>query len=205
MYRHITTLLALSLAFLAPVNSVADPVAAARQWRVQNEQAIVDGFVQLLSIPNIASDTVNIRRNADYISGLFESRNFAVHLLEVSGSPPVVLAERLTPGAATTLMIYAHYDGQPVNAADWASDPWTPLLRDAPVEQGGRTIPLTAPFNPETRLFARSAGDDKAPITALLAAVDALDASNIPLATELWRAWQLRFQPDRLRPQPAAA
>ena len=185
MYRHITTLLALSLAFLAPVNSVADPVAAARQWRVQNEQAIVDGFVQLLSIPNVASDTVNIRRNADYISGLFESRNFAVHLLEVSGSPPVVLAERLTPGAATTLMIYAHYDGQPVNAADWASDPWTPLLRDAPVEQGGRTIPLTAPFSPETRLFARSAGDDKAPITALLAAVDALDASSIPLAVNL--------------------
>ena len=185
MYRHISTLLALNLALLAPVNSVADPVAAARQWRGQNEQAIVDGFVQLLSIPNLASDTVNIRRNADYISGLFKSRNFAVRLLEVSGSPPAVLAERLTPGAGTTLMIYVHYDGQPVNAADWASDPWTPLLRDAPVEQGGKVIPLTAPFNPESRLFARSAGDDKAPITALLAALDALDANDIALAVNL--------------------
>jgi len=182
MYRHITTLLAFNLALLAPLNSSADPAAVARQWRVQNEQAIVNGFVQLLSIPNIASDTANIRRNADYISGLFKSRNLDVRLLEVSGSPPAVLAERLTPGATTTLMIYAHYDGQPVNAADWASDPWTPVLRDAPVEQGGKSIPLTAPFNPESRLFARAAGDDKAPITALLAALDALDANGIPLA-----------------------
>ncbi len=180
-----TAQLVLCLALLLPVRANADPAALVQQWRAQNEQAIVDGFAQLLSIPNIASDTVNIRRNADYISGLFESRNFAVRLLEVSGSPPAVLAERLTPGSATTLMIYVHYDGQPVNAADWASDPWTPLLRDAPVEQGGKVIPLTAPFNPESRLFARSAGDDKAPIAALLAALDALDANGIPLAVNL--------------------
>jgi acetylornithine deacetylase/succinyl-diaminopimelate desuccinylase-like protein len=185
MYRPVIVLLAFHLALLVPVNSVADPAAIARQWRVQNEQAIVDGFAQLLSIPNVASDTVNIRRNADYISTLFASRDFAVRLLEVAGSPPAVLAERTTPGAATTLMIYVHYDGQPVNAADWASDPWTPVLRDAPVEQGGKIIPLTAPFSPESRLFARSAGDDKAPITALLAALDALDASGIPLAVNL--------------------
>ena len=105
-----------------------------------------------------------------------------MRLLQVAGSPLAVLAERTTPGASTTLMIYVHYDGQPVNAADWASDPWTPVLRDAPVEQGGKIIPLTAPFNPESRLFARSAGDDKAPITALLAA---LDANGIPLAVNL--------------------
>jgi acetylornithine deacetylase/succinyl-diaminopimelate desuccinylase-like protein len=82
-------------------------------------------------------------------------------------------------------MIYAHYDGQPVNAADWASDPWTPVLRNAPVEQGGEIIPIIAPFNPESRLFARSAGDDKAPIIALLAALDALDAAGIPLTVNL--------------------
>lgn len=64
MYRKFTTCFALTLVLLAPLNCIADPAAVARQCRVQNEQAIVDGFVQLLSIPNVASDTVNIGRNA---------------------------------------------------------------------------------------------------------------------------------------------
>jgi len=182
-YRTRSVLLLLALLFSASLP--ADAASVAREWRIQNEQAIVDGFVALLSIPNVASDSVNIRHNADYLSELFRSRGFEASLLELPGSPPAVFAERLTPGAQTTLMIYIHYDGQPANAADWASDPWTPILRIAPVEQGGEIIPMTAPFNPESRLYARSAGDDKAPIAALLAALDALDAANIPLAVNL--------------------
>lgn len=169
---------------LAPT-LLADSASVAGEWRRQNEQSIIDGFIELLSIPNVASDTVNIRRNADYISGILQNRAFQVQLLESPGSPPVVFAERLTPGADTTLMIYAHYDGQPVNAADWATDPWSPVLRNAPVEQGGEIIPATAPFNPESRLFSRSAGDDKAPIIALMAALDALDAAGIPPTVNL--------------------
>jgi acetylornithine deacetylase/succinyl-diaminopimelate desuccinylase-like protein len=152
----------------------------ARQWRQSHEQEIVDQFVELLSIPNVASDSDNIRRNANYILSLLAPRGFTARLLEVDGSPPAVFAERLTPGAKTTLMIYVHYDGQPVNKPDWASDPWTPVLRNAPVEQGGEAIPIKAPFDPEWRLFARSAGDDKAPIIALITALDAMDAAGIP-------------------------
>ncbi len=38
---------------------------------------------------------------------------------------------------------------------------------------------MQAPFDPEWRIFARSAGDDKAPIVALTAALDALAASGM--------------------------
>ncbi len=150
-----------------------------------HEQEIITGFAELLSIPNVASDTVNIRRNATYISGLFEPRGFAVQLLEIDGSPPAIYAERRTPGAEKTLMVYVHYDGQPVNPDDWASDPWIPVLRDGPVERGGRIIPMQAPFNPAWRIFGRSAGDDKAPIIALLAALDALAEAGTELSVNL--------------------
>lgn len=163
----------------------AEAAALARDWRVQNEQAIIDGFIELLSLPNVASDAANIRRNAEFISQQLAPRRFDVRLLELEGSPPAVFAQRLSPGADTTLMIYVHYDGQPANPADWASNPWTPVLRDAPVEQGGKIIPATAPFDPESRLFARSASDDKAPIIALMAAIDALDAAGVPLSVNL--------------------
>ena len=36
------------------------------------------------------------------------------------------------------------------------------------------------PIDPEWRLYARSAGDDKAPVAALLAALDALTAAVLP-------------------------
>jgi acetylornithine deacetylase/succinyl-diaminopimelate desuccinylase-like protein len=166
----------------------ADPAAVAdrvRDWRQSHEQQIIEEFSRLLSIPNVASDGVNIRRNAEHIRALLERRGFEVQLLEVDGSPPVVFAERRSPAASRTLMVYAHYDGQPVNAEDWASDPWTPVMRDGPVEAGGQVVPMQAPFDPEWRIFGRSAGDDKAPVIALAAAVDALDASGIGLSVNL--------------------
>ncbi|HET6564410.1 MAG TPA: M20/M25/M40 family metallo-hydrolase, partial [Xanthomonadales bacterium] len=182
-----TSLLALLILSSLPVQHAqsADAATIAREWRQDNEQEIIDGFAQLLAIPNVASDSVNIRRNADYIVGLLGLRGFEAKLLETEASPPAVFAERKTDGADRTLLIYVHYDGQPANPEDWTSDPWTPVLRDKPVEQGGQVIPMQAPFNPESRLFARSASDDKAPITALLAAIDALDNAGIPLTVNL--------------------
>ena len=150
-------------------SAAADPRDVAEQvrdWRQSHEQQIVDAFhtdggqraqqlcvslqqlrgpLELLSIPNVASDTANIRRNADFIGKLLTDRSFEVRLLEVPDAPPAIFAERRTEGASKTLLIYAHYDGQPANAADWASDPWTPVLRDGPFELGGEVIPMRAP------------------------------------------------------------
>ncbi len=184
----LSAFLAVVVLVISPSVLPAEPAAVAdqvREWRQDHEQEIIDGFAELLRLPNVASDTVNIHRNAEAIRGLLKQRGFDVRLLEVPGSPPAVYAERLTPGAEKTLMIYVHYDGQPVNAADWASDPWEPVMRDGLVEQGGRQVPMKTPFDPEWRIFARSAGDDKGPIIALNAALDALSEAGIPLSVNL--------------------
>ena len=154
----------------------ANPV---REWRLQNESLIVDRFVELLSIPNVAADKANIRKNARHIAAMLEEAGMMTTLLELEGSNPVVFAERPAPGAETTVMIYVHYDGQPVNRDDWASGPWTPVMRAGMVETGAEIIPMKAPFDPEWRIFGRSAGDDKAPIVALQSALLALDATGI--------------------------
>lgn len=149
------------------------------EWRQSHEQQIVDEFARLLSIPNVASDTPNIRRNAKHISELMLDAGMTVELLELEGGNPVVFAQRKTPGATKTLMIYIHYDGQPVNPDNWASDPWTPIMRTDMVEKNGQMIPMKAPFDPNWRIFARSAGDDKAPVIALSSALRALADSGI--------------------------
>jgi acetylornithine deacetylase/succinyl-diaminopimelate desuccinylase-like protein len=136
---------------------------AVREYRQQHEAEIVRSFAQLLALPNVASDTANITRNADAISKMLEQRGFHTQKLTVTGAPPVIYGELSTSGARHTLLFYAHYDGQPVDKAQWASDPWQPVLRDGPV--GGKIIPLEGlkePLNPEWRIYARSASDDKA-------------------------------------------
>ena len=156
------------------------PVAGVRAYRSAHEAEIIAELVDLLSIPNVASDTVNIRRNAAKLIDMMGRRGIEARLLEGSG-PPAIFGEMKTPGAARTIGFYAHYDGQPVEPSKWATDPFKPTLRDKPLEAGGRGMPFPkagARFDPEWRLYARSASDDKAPIIAIFAALDALKTSR---------------------------
>ncbi|MFL6467239.1 MAG: M20/M25/M40 family metallo-hydrolase [Pyrinomonadaceae bacterium] len=155
-----------------------------RQYRVLNEHRLLFEFVRLLSIPNIASDTPNIRKNADYLIAEMQKRGLKPKLLEAGENkvPPAVYGEWATPGASRTVIFYAHYDGQPVDPKQWSTDPWKPTLYSAQMEKGGTAIAFPKPgekIDPEWRLYARSASDDKAGVFAVLTAFDALIAKGI--------------------------
>src|SRR5687767_6441066 len=184
------TLLALAASpLLAQRTANAEVVrSAVRDWRVGNEPAVLRELITLLAIPNLARDSVSIRRNADTLVAMLQRRGVSARRLETAGSPPAVYGELRAPGASRTIVMYAHYDGQPVDPARWATPPWTPTLRDAPLERNGRVIPLpdrAGVIDDDARLYARSSSDDKAPILAMLAAIDALRAARIPLSVNL--------------------
>jgi acetylornithine deacetylase/succinyl-diaminopimelate desuccinylase-like protein len=160
-------LFALSLVLSALAFAQQNPAAAAaRRWRQTHERPILAEFIDLLAIPNLASDDANIRKNAAAIVTLLEKRGVKAGLMEVTGAPPVVFGEIDTPGATRTLVFYAHYDGQPLDPKEWATPPWQPVLRDE-------------------RIYARSASDDKAPILAIVTALDALKAEHIALHSNI--------------------
>jgi acetylornithine deacetylase/succinyl-diaminopimelate desuccinylase-like protein len=162
--------------------------AEIRRYRVAHDVQIVRELADVLAIPNVASDSVNIRANARLLAGMLERRGVRARLLESPGSPPVVYGELTTPGATRTVVFYAHYDGQPVVAEDWTTPPWRPVLRDRPLADGGQQIPFptqAGTVNGEWRLYARSASDDKSPIVAMLRAIDALRAARVPLSVNL--------------------
>ena len=162
---------------------------AARVYREQHEGAILTEFAELLALPNLASDSVNIRRNADHLVRLLTARGFAnAKLLTVPGGPPAVYGELMQAGATKTLVLYAHYDGQPVDAAKWTTPPWSPVLRTREVQVGGTTIPIptgAGRVDGEARIYGRSAGDDKASIQAILSAIDAMKASQLAPSVNL--------------------
>src|SRR5436190_14312385 len=171
---------------LIQASALAEPGAVAKQtraWRAAHEREILTEFVELLSIPNLATDAPNINRNAQAIRALCEKRGLTTKLLTIEGAPPVVVADLAAPDSKRTIAFYAHYDGQPVDPAQWKSEPWKPVMRDS----AGRDVDWqnAESIDPESRLFARSSGDDKVSIIAMLAALDALRDQGLPPSVNL--------------------
>jgi len=155
-----------------------DALSLARAFRTAHSADILREFTQLLSIPNVASDSAGIRNNAEWIRDAFQKRGVSMSFLEIPGAPPVLFGKLTSPGVTRTLGIYVHYDGQPAGKEGWLQPPWTPTLYSGPPESGALPLPLPqtgATIDPEWRLMARSSGDDKAPIIAILSALDALN------------------------------
>jgi acetylornithine deacetylase/succinyl-diaminopimelate desuccinylase-like protein len=166
----------------------APAAVAARRYRSIHEIEIVRELAALLTLPNRAADLGDIEKNAQAVAALYRRRGASVRLLRLPDAPPVVYAALDSPAARETVTFYAHYDGQPVDPREWKTAPFVPVLLDRPLEAGGREVPLaraTPPLDPEARLYARSASDDKAPIVGFVAALDALKAAGIPLSVNL--------------------
>lgn len=166
----------------------AEAVKIARSYRACAGGSILREFVDLLAIPNVRSQADGLARNAEFLARAFTRRRVRVESLQLRTGPPYLYGELLTRGARRTLGIYAHYDGQPVNEGRWTYGPWQPTLCTGSLVEGGRPRALPEEgqeIDPEWRVFARSAADDKAPFAALLGALDALEEAGCPPTVDL--------------------
>lgn len=162
-------------------------VQRVREWRANNERAIVAELMQLVSLPSIASNKADISKIADALTTMFEKRGFAVKRITTPGSPALV-AERVAAKPTGTLTFYMHYDGQPTEAKDWTiGQPFAPVA----VKDGKRVdLPVSGSIDPDVRIYGRAVADDKGPIIAFLAAVDGL------ISTKAAFPWTLRVVLD---------
>ena len=144
-----------------------------------NQSRIIDEYMRFLAIPNLAADTVNIRENAKFIMGMMKDRGIQnIQLLEGESGKmhPAVYGEVKVAGAKQTLIFYAHYDGQPVNPAQWRPElsPFVPVIYTGTVEKGKPINSESKTFEPDWRIYARGSSDDKAGVMAILNAYDAI-------------------------------
>ena len=182
---------AMMLGSVSPVHAAPAPKdapsatavrSAVRAHRRAHQGAILAELRALLALPNVASDRTGIRKNAAHLKRMLTRRGLKTQLLENPPHPPVVYGELASAGASSTVVFYAHYDGQPVERARWASDPYRPVLFSGPRD---RAKPLAwsmseGDVDPDWRIYGRSSSDDKGPIVALLAALDALRTAAVP-------------------------
>ena len=168
------------------VSGQSPEVLTIRNYGVKNADNIINEFSEFLSIPNVAADAAGQQKNAAFIMAMMNKQGIGkVQLLNANtaGVPPVVYGEVMVPGAKQTLIFYAHYDGQPVNPAQWDKElkPFEPKLFSNAIDNNGSHIAFTADkkYNPDWRIYARSASDDKAGIAAILNAYNAISKSGL--------------------------
>ncbi len=168
-------------------SQVAGLVASARHREERGWEVLRD-FAALLELPNVTGSTDDLRRNANELARRFEARGASMETVELPGASPVVIGELRTTTPTATLGVYVHYDGQPVDPANWASSPYSATLVSGPWHEGGVVLDFPGPgdeIDAEWRIYARSASDDKTPFAAMAAALDALKEAGIERSVDL--------------------
>jgi acetylornithine deacetylase/succinyl-diaminopimelate desuccinylase-like protein len=147
-------------------------------------------YFELLSLPNDSRVAADIQVNAAWLERAFQRRGFLTRQFDNHGRP-LVFAEYGTPDPARkTVLFYIHFDGQPVIPAQWSQEnAWRPIVKrrggDGKWTEVAAGELFKPGFDPELRVFARSASDDKGPILMFLASFDMLRARNIAPAVNV--------------------
>lgn len=149
---------------------------------------VIRDFAALLAIPNVTGSLEDLRLNAAEIARRFEQRGATMEIVELDRASPVVVGRLPADEPTATVGVYVHYDGQPVDPTNWTHPPFQPTLTTAALHDSGDVIELPGPedpIDPDWRLYARGASDDKTPFGAIIAALDALAIAGEPRQVEL--------------------
>ena len=141
--------------------SVARPAVdeALRRFLDDTRDARLESFKALLRIPSVSGlpeHAADCRAAAEFVAS--DLRAAGMEHVEVceTGGHPVVYADWLHAARKPTVLVYAHYDVQPVDPVElWESPPFHPVVKKG-------------------RMLARGASDDKCHISMHTRAIEAL-------------------------------
>jgi cysteinylglycine-S-conjugate dipeptidase len=132
--------------------------AALRERFERVRPRLVEDLARLVAIPSVAFEGYPrepLDKARDLVLSLLEEAGVErLWTIELPDSGAAVVGERRGPDGAITVLLYAHYDVQPADAAEWRTPPFELTERDG-------------------RLYGRGAADDKSGIVAHVAALRA--------------------------------
>src|SRR5438034_1337144 len=118
-----------------------------------------DRFVEKLRIlcqqPSVSAQNLGMTEAAKLVERFLKETGFTTESFSPTHGPPIIFGELTSKRGSRTLLVYNHYDVQPVEPVDlWTHPPFS-----AAVEDG--------------RIYARGASDNKGNIVSRLMAIDA--------------------------------
>ncbi|MEZ5038789.1 MAG: M20/M25/M40 family metallo-hydrolase [Saprospiraceae bacterium] len=180
IFRILTLLVMTHLPFRGATQSLNKAqILEAAQAYFRPGIATLHAFLQ---IPNDGHFPEQIDQNVNWCLAAFKERQFDVQVLATAGAP-LVFAEKVYHPGAKSLLFYLQIDGQPVDSSKWFQEsPFQPALKRLN-EQGEWEImdwsAIEKDFDPDWRIFARSASDSKGPAVAFMTALDIIREKGI--------------------------
>src|SRR3989442_5981095 len=101
-----------------------------------------DDFVQELTeyvrVPTISAQGTKAQEGADATRKVLEAQGARVRLMPEEGGPPVVVGEIQEDASLPWVILYNHYDVQPVDPLDeWETDPFDPVVKEGTMSGRG--------------------------------------------------------------------
>ena len=123
--------------------------------RARYEGELLD-FLSIPSISALPEHAADVRRAGEWVAQRLTTAGMQNIEIMETGGHPVVYADWLHAPGKPTILIYGHFDTQPVDPIElWDSPPFTPVVKDG-------------------RVYARGASDDKGNMFAPILALEAL-------------------------------
>ena len=106
----------------------------ALEYAHQNRNRFLEDLVEALKIPSISTDALynhEVQRAAEWMADHLRGLGIAnVEVMPTDGGHPVVYGDLIHKPGAPTVLVYGHYDVQPVEPLDeWLSPPFEPEVR----------------------------------------------------------------------------
>lgn len=121
-----------------------------------NFDKTLDTLARWCSQPSISTERIGVAEMALFAADELRNYGYEVNVFETEGYP--ILLGQAGPVGAPAILIYDHYDVQPVgDLAEWSSPPFEPQVRDG-------------------HMYGRGVADTKSNIVARLDAIEAVRA-----------------------------
>ncbi|WP_157976213.1 M20/M25/M40 family metallo-hydrolase [Lewinella sp. IMCC34191] len=140
----------------------------------------LDELTTFLTIPNDGNYSDQVEANLAWCRERFAGLDYKVTRIETPGQP-LLFAQRTVDPALPTVLFYLQIDGQPVDTTAWDQpNPYRAVWKRKNADGSYTTVDREASgFDPELRLFARSASDSKGPAMTFITALDVLRREGI--------------------------
>jgi acetylornithine deacetylase/succinyl-diaminopimelate desuccinylase-like protein len=130
-----------------------------KAYLADNTSRYLDELLNFLRIPSISSlpeHAADVKRAAEWVADRLTTAGIEAVQILPTGGHPVVYGQWLHASDKPTILIYGHFDTQPVDPLDgWTQPPFEPLIKD-------------------DRIYARGASDDKGNMLIPILAAEAM-------------------------------
>ncbi|OGF26278.1 peptidase dimerization domain protein [Candidatus Falkowbacteria bacterium RIFOXYB2_FULL_47_14] len=134
-----------------------------KRYLKTNQKKFLSELFELLRFPSISTDPErkkDVLEAARFIKEKLSAAGAAQAAVESTGGHPVVYGEKIIDKKLPTVLVYGHYDVQPVDPVElWNSRPFEPTVKNG-------------------KIFARGASDDKGQMYAHIKAFEYLARSG---------------------------